>query len=428
MLEPVSYNEEAAWLESREEPDVFARRLLRVTADLPAGLPATAVRSVADQLVARHPILRTAYPTLGGEPRRLVLDEHAHEVHEGRPGALPAPGAELGPGDVVRVWRTAGGRPQMGLDLSEMITDPWSCARLQGELAALLAAAAEGATAALEPVSATYAEFAAEQRAYVASGETARLRDYWTAQLRGAAPAAYLPPDGPDPSGDVAGERICVLTEELMESLRAVTARHRLTPFMAVIALVVMVLASTSGERDLSVATAMASRTARWADVQGNFANTLVLRTALPDEPTFAQVVSAVRRAVLGGLAHKELPYLAVRQALGEAGADLPPLRIGYLANRGHQFTSLDERAWGEEWTEDADFSARPIDMGFAEDGRGRVSLWVNYDATRYTHALVKRLVDGTWTALRLAAADADLACDRLVEAVDRLPALEPTR
>jgi hypothetical protein len=425
MLEPVSYNEEAAWLESREEPDAFSRRLLRVTADLPAGLGAAAVRAAADRLTARHPILRTAYPTLDGEPRRLVLDGFAHEVHEGRPGALPDPGAELRPGHLVRVWRSSDGPPQVGLDLSEMITDPWSCARLQGELTTLLAA---GGTAALEPVTATYAEFAAEQRASVASAETARLRDYWVAQLRGAAPAAYLPADGPDPSGDVAGERICVLTEELMECLRTVTTRHRLTPFMAVIALVVMVLAARSGERELAVATAMASRTARWADVQGNFANTLVLRTVLPDEPTFAQVVSAVRRTVLGGLAHKELPYLAVRRALGEDRAGVPPLRIGYLANRGHQFTSLDARDWGEEWTEDADFSAQPLDMGFAEDGRGRVSLWVNYDATRYTHALVKRLVDGTWTALRLAAADPDLGCDRLGDAVDRLPALERSR
>jgi Condensation domain len=428
MMEPVSYNEEAAWTESRLEPALFAKRLLRVTADLPSGLGVAAVRAVADQLVRRHPILRTAYPTLAGEPRRLVLDEYAHEVRAGKPSALPAPGAELRPSDVVRVWQTADGAPQMGIDLSEMITDPWSCARLQGEMAALLAAAATGEAVDLEPVSATYAEFAAEQRDHVASSASAGLRDYWVAQLGGATPAGYLLPDGPDPSGDLAGERISVLTEELMEYLRALTTRHRLTPFMAVIALLVMVLASLSGDRELSITTAMASRTARWAGVQGNFANTLVLRMVLPAEPTFAEVVTVVRRTVLGGLAHKELPYLAVRKALGEDQASQPPLRIGYLANRGHQFTSLDARAWGEEWTEDADFSPRPIDMGFAEDAHGRVSLWVNYDATLFTHSLVKRLVDATWTTLRLVGANPEVTCAGLADVIGRLPALERSR
>src|SRR5690242_13018840 len=128
MLTPVSYNEEAAWLESREEPALFARRLLRVTADLPAGLDPTAVRAVAGRLAARHPILRTAYPTEGSGPRRLVLDEFAHEVHEGKADGLPVPGpGELRPSDVVRVWWTGGATPQMGVDLSEMVSDPWSC-------------------------------------------------------------------------------------------------------------------------------------------------------------------------------------------------------------------------------------------------------------------------------------------------------------
>jgi hypothetical protein len=391
-----------------------------VTAELPAGLGTAAVRAVADRLVRRHPILRTAYTTLAGEPRRLVLDEYAHEVGDAPAGALPRPGAELRPCDVVRVWQTADGRPEMGIDLSEMVSDPWSCARLQGEMAALLAAFAAGESPALEPPSATYAEFAVEQRDYVASNESARLRDYWVSQLRGAATATYLTPDGPDASGDLAGERICVLTEELMGCLRAVTLRHRLTPFMAVIALLVMVLAAQSGDRELAIATAMAGRPARWADVQGNFANTLVLRTLLPDEATFAAVAIAVRRTVLGGLAHRELPYLVVRQALGETGGQVrpsePPLRIGYLASRGHQFTSLDTRSWGEEWTEHTDFSSRPVDLGFAEDARGRVSLWVNYDATLFTHSLVKRLVDATWTTLRLVGADPAVTCAGLGE------------
>jgi hypothetical protein len=423
MLGPVSCNEEAGWTEARCEPALFAKRILRVAADLPPGLGADAARAVADRLASRHPILRTAYTAVGGEPRRLVLEAWPHEVGEGPVGLAPPPGPELGPGDLVRAWHSAGSVPRMGFDLSEMVSDPWSCARLQGEMASLLAALAAGGQPELPPLAATYAEFAAEQRDFVGSEGGAELLTWWVSELRGADPATYVPADGPDPSGDLAGERIRVLDRELLACLRALTARHRLTPFMAAISLVAMVLASVSGERELCLATATASRPARWADVQGSFANLLVLRVELPDRPGFAEVAVAVRRAVLRGLAHRDLPHQVVSRALG-GGWRQPPVRIGYLANRGHQFTSLDGRDWGEEWTEQTDFSSTPVDLGFAEDGRGRLALWLNYDARLFTHARMKGLMEATWTALRLAGADPGLDCARLAEALE--PAAAP--
>jgi non-ribosomal peptide synthetase component F len=284
-------------------------------------------------------------------------------------------------------------------------------------MGALLAALAAGGEPDLPPLASTYAEFAAEQRDLVGSEGGAALLAWWVSELQGAAPPAYLAPDGPDPSGERAGERIRVLDRELLGCLRALTARHRLTPFMAAISLVVMALASLSDERELCLATGMASRPARWADVQGSFANTLVLRVELPERAALDDVAAAVRRAVLRTLAHRDLPHQVVSRALG-SGWRQPPLRIGYLANRGHQFTSLDGRAWGEEWTEETDFSSTPVDLGFAEDGRGRVALWLNYDARLFTHALMKGLVEATLTALRLASADPALTCARLAEAL----------
>src|SRR2546429_10003712 len=114
MLTPVSYNEEGAWIESRQEPARFVRRILRVTAALPPGLGTAAVRAVADRLVRRHPILRTAYPTLGGEPRRPVPDQGPPEGFDGRPHPPPRPRPPLRPGDPGPLWRGGEGRPPAG--------------------------------------------------------------------------------------------------------------------------------------------------------------------------------------------------------------------------------------------------------------------------------------------------------------------------
>jgi hypothetical protein len=438
-LLPVSHNEERAWIESQLTPDAFSRRRLSASVPLPPRASSAAIRQAVSHLTKRHEVLRTAYTSVAGRPCRSVLADWSHDVVESDGPAEPAasgPPAELLPPDLVR-FRVASpsGQRRLAVDLSEMVTDTWSCARLQHELTVLLDPPASGPPADLAPAG-SYAEFAAEQRRRMVTEAPRHLRGQWLSRLRLSETPGQLAPDGPDPGGDVAGERILMLTDELMGCLGRVAARHRLSPFMVVVALLQMLLATRSPVRDIVLTTTAANRSPRWAEVQGSFANTVLLPCALPADPTFADVAVAARRSVLAGLAHQELPYLLLKEALvreairagEEPSLDDPPIRIHYLSNRTHHFTVLDSRETGEQWTEDTDFAAWPIDIGFLEDGHRRVAVWVNYDARLFSHALVAGLVDGLWTTLRLVSGDPLLTCARLRQLTGDGPETPPRR
>jgi hypothetical protein len=413
---PLTCSEEGAWAEFRGAPATFWKRTLRVTVAVPPHSDGSTVERAIGELTERHDVFRTSYTTRGGVPVRSVLPHWDHEVHHGDDAMLaPASaGTELEPADLIRflVQADATGSPRLVIDLNEMIADTWSCARLANELSVLLPAHAAGAASGLEPLPATYADFAVEQRRQMETGAYDRLIGYWLSVLRGAgAPPACLPEDGPDPSGDRAGEETHVLIEDLTLDLRSLAARWRLSPFMTVVALVQMALATRSGARDIVLGTTVSIRPPRWAAVQGNFANTILVRSVLTREPVFADVAPAVRRSVLGALAHQGLPDLVLGRALAEAGElarpDDWPVRVSYLANRTHAFAELDSRSPGESWSGDTDFFTRPVDIGFVEDGRGRLALWLSHDARRYTRQAMRDLVETLWTVLRRARAAA---------------------
>jgi hypothetical protein len=410
----LSYSEEAAWQEFRERPDTFFWRGLMLSVDLPPGAGSSYARRVVDHVVAKHEVFRTSYEGANGHVDRTILPAYQHELIESE-GPIEVivgkPGTRLSPADLFHPWLTPGpdGRRRLSLDINEMITDNWSAARLRDELAALVEAMPPDSDP-VNPVTTTgYSEFALEQRGRRVPEETT---SYWRQQLAGLTEADYLPADGPDPSGEGAGERVVVFADDLTAAMRELCRQFRLTPFMAAVALVTAVMATNGETRDVTLATVISSRSARWADVQGNFGTSLLLRTALPPEPSFADIVQNCRRAVMGALTHQ----VHVRQLQEVLQRELPqpPVRVSYLPRGSHHYSQLDSKQSGEGWREQALFPTWPVEVGFAEDQQRRVAIWLNYDATRFSHAAMERFLDRCARLLRLVAADQALTTSEL--------------
>jgi hypothetical protein len=406
----LSFTELSAWHEFTHDPETFFKRGAVVTVKLPAGTHADQVRSVVGAISARHEIFRTSYHAPGGRPARRVLPLGEHGVGDSRrpdPVAAPASDgdASLLPGDLFRAWVSPGlDEPRsVSFGLHEMITDNLSCARLSAEVSQLISG--ESTT----PLEASYAEFAQAERDRPIPTD---LADYWRREFAdlGQLPAG-IPADGPDPSGERAGEWILILPDHLGQALRTVSHANRVSLFMVVTALLNMTIAAMYGSADITLATTTGTRTKRFANVQGNFSNVTVTRTVIPQGGSFTDVLTATRQAVLGTLRHQPVPFPQLRDLIGET-LEAPRIRVHYLSRHTHHYsTTLDTKPSGAAWKEDTDFAGWPLDLGFAEDSSGRVAIWANYDPRLFTHATVRAVMTAYQRLLELVAADGTLTC-----------------
>lgn len=386
---PLSYAEQQAYEEFRRDPTTFFRRGAVLAVDLPEGLGRTDLTRLVHSACSRHDVLRTAFDTVGGVPTRTVLPVHRPVVRDGPPGGLGGSRDHLLPEDLVRVWAARGphGGPRLTLGLHEMVSDPWSCARLRAELLA----EADGRPIQDGPAPG-YAAYAREERDRPPDPATA---DHWRRIVDEPVPSCPFP-DGPDPDGESAGERILVLPDELSAAVRAICRRHRMSAFMVVTTLTALAAARAGAVRDIALTTMVSGRTQRWQRTLGNFANVCLLRLRWSDDPSLGEAFSVVRDGVLTSVRHQPMPFTLVADLARRAGNPLPDrlLRVHYLpAGRHHYGSTLDSHAAGDAWTEDVDFAGWPLDVGFAEDSRRRVALWTSYDATAFRHRTVAALM-----------------------------------
>lgn len=382
---PLSYSEERAWHELHADRDTFFKRGSLLAVPIVDDAGADALRDLVDTLARRHEILRTAYRS----GRRHVLPFYEHEIRRADRPAYPVDGlheAHVMPEDLVRIWLTPapeGGRT-LYFDLNEMITDMGSMARLSTEIGQVLGTEPGPLPA---PPAATYAEFAVEQRGVPLSDATLA---FWRQALEGMGANGSIPDEGPDPSGDVAGESVLMLPDEGTAGFRAFCKRHRVSSFSAAAALVGVALAALWDLDDLTLTTAASARPARYDRVLGNFTNNVLLRCRLAGGATLAGAARAARTTVVSALRHPA-PLRKLAEALPGLGE--PPVRVHYLATGTHYYKLLDSRPSGAAWREPAEFPGWPLEVGFAEDSRQRIAIWVQYDPRRFRHARVEELL-----------------------------------
>ena len=106
------------------------------------------------------------------------------------------------------------------------------------------------------------------------------------------------------------GERVVVLSKELSEGIRKLSQKEGGTLFMVALAGFQALLGRYTGQKEISVGTAIANRNREETEgLIGFFVNTLVMRTDVSGEPSFGELVRRVKGVALGAYGHQDLPF-----------------------------------------------------------------------------------------------------------------------
>ncbi|HEY0640462.1 MAG TPA: amino acid adenylation domain-containing protein, partial [Pseudonocardiaceae bacterium] len=316
---PQSYAQQRLWFLDQFEPG--GTEYVTPTAwRLRGPLDRDALDRALTALVARHESLRTTFDDVDGNGIQVVHEPFpvTVPVRDADPAELPAVLAEecarpfdLRRGPLLRtlLLRLADDDHVLVIGLHHAITDGWSTSVIAEDLAALYGGATE-----LPAPPVRYADFAVWQR----EQPLAEGLEYWRSRLDGVRPLE-LPADRPRPAvRTAAGARHgFVVPAEVAAALTELGRRGDSTLFMTLLAACQVLLARLCGQRDVAVGTAVSGREhAELERVVGLFVNTLVLRSTVDPSATFDELLAAVRTTVLDGLAHQDVPFERVVDAL----------------------------------------------------------------------------------------------------------------
>jgi syringomycin synthetase protein SyrE len=201
----------------------------------------------------------------------------------------------------------------LGLVMHHIISDQWSFGVLASDLGEFYSAAAAGRDL-LEaeregPRPETYARW---HRHRLTDDRLDHHLTYWRRQLHDL-PAVDYPSDRPRPTTRTGRSGATVSTEmseSLLEGIRRLSASEQSSEFMSLFAAFAVVIHQATGADDIPIGVPIANR--HHLDSESlvtSLVNTVVVRTDLSGEPSFADVVRRVRETALDAYAHQDMPF-----------------------------------------------------------------------------------------------------------------------
>ncbi|MGZ3458710.1 MAG: amino acid adenylation domain-containing protein, partial [Archangium sp.] len=276
---PLSFAQQRLWFLEHLEPGT-SRYNLPATVRLQGTLDALVLERVFNELLRRHEPLRTTFRVESdksvqviapkaelrlavvdltvlpaeereAEARRLAIEEAQRPFDLERGPLLHATLLKLDAQDHV-----------LALNMHHIVSDGWSTGVLVREVAALYQAFSQGQPSPLPELPVQYADYAAWQRQWLQGEELERQLSYWRQQLSGVAPALELPTDKPRPPEQTfnGAELDMSLSRELSTDLKSLCQREGVTPFMALLAALQVVLHRYSGQENFCVGSTIAGR------------------------------------------------------------------------------------------------------------------------------------------------------------------------
>ncbi len=328
-LIPLSFAQQRLWFLDQLDPGNAVYNM-PVALRLAGDLDVAALRRSLNALLERHEVLRATFTSTDGRPEQKITGELHLDLEPEDLSVMPAPereaeverlaseeaslGFDLSRGPLVRgrLLRLSEGEHVLLLTMHHIISDGWSVGVLFRDLKAFYEAFHHGGVAALRELAIQYADYSVWQRHELQGERLDRELTYWKEKLAAAPPVLELPRNEAraNPPGYHAGAQSFLISAGMTDRLRDLCRRDDVTLFMVLLAVFYTLLHRYSGQDDIVIGTTIANRNrSELEDLIGFFANTLALRTRLSGNPTFRDVLRAVRETALGAYAHQDLPF-----------------------------------------------------------------------------------------------------------------------
>jgi Condensation domain len=289
-----------------------------------------------NEIVRRHEILRTSFALIEGALVQIVhvegiislpvddvsnLPSAARDAEEERrtiaEAALPF-NLKTGPLLRARLLKLAEQEHMLLITVHHIVSDGWSIGLFSDEVAAHYEALSSRNQTTASDLPLQYADYAIWKNEQSESLEASQHRSYWQTKLANL-PACEIPPDHPRPSTRAHCSYILslVLPVSLTDSLTALSRKHGCTLYTLSLAALKMLIAHYTHQDDVYVGTLLAGRDrVELEPLIGVFINTIILRTDLSGDPTFSELLARVQSTVEEGMAHQDLHFQQVVEAL----------------------------------------------------------------------------------------------------------------
>ncbi|MBU7585508.1 MAG: non-ribosomal peptide synthase/polyketide synthase [Nostoc sp. TH1S01] len=326
---PLSFAQQRLWFLHHLSPDTRSYNLLDFQR-LNGSLNIVALEQSLSEIIRRHEIWRTTFPTVDGQPvqaiapptaltlpihdlQGLSTQEKSDRIQKIAQSFASQP-FDLAVGPLVQFTLLQLSDQEYVLisKMHHIIYDGWSLNIFKNELSQLYIAFTQGLPNPLSELPIQYADFAVWQRQWLTGEVLERQMNFWEQKLADAPVALELPTDKPRPPVQTfrGGVERFQLDSNLTQRLKQLSQESDATLFMTLLAAFLVLISRYSNQLDIVVGTPIANRNNKSVEqLIGFFANTLALRGDLSGNPSFTDFLAQVRQTTLSAYTHQDLPF-----------------------------------------------------------------------------------------------------------------------
>lgn len=427
---PLSYDQERLWSlnQSAEGNPAY---VIYTASRLEGQLDLAVLERAVNEIVRRHEILRATFDVIDGNPvmaiapqlqlslavEDLALLPASERLQEAMRRVNRASGKpfDLARGPLVRVGllRLDERDHVLYINLHHTITDRWSAALVEEELAVIYDAFSKGEPSPLAEMPIQFPDFAAWQRQWL-QGETLDAQAaYWRQQLAGAPLVLHLPTDHPRPPvQQFRGAREHILIpNSLLAALKSLSQREGATMFMTMLAAYNLLLYRCAQQNDILVGLTVSNRERpETVGMLGYLLNMVVLRTRLDDGLSFRQLLRQVRGIVIGAFAHQDMPLgLLIKQLTPPPDPSRSPIfQVSYIYLDFPELGAMNQVGLRTTALNPDNGSSRfDLTLALTEKSAGLYTLF-EYNTDLFEAATIRRMLERLFAILEAVASDAD--------------------